>query len=494
MGLVSGIVGGIVVGALAGSPLQVSGPAAGLAVIVLEIVEDPTMGIEMLGVMVFVAGLVQIAAGYTNVGQVFRAVSPPVVRAMLSGIGVLIFASMFHVMVDAKGPGGGLANLITIPMLFTGEFNLGPLSGLLHHGGGEHAGPVVGTTNSPALLIGVVSLAILVGWNALKPKLPDWLGTVPAPLLAVIVATAMAWFAGSAVAYVEVPTDLGSFINPPKLSNFARLAEPAILGTTLAIAAIASAESLLCAVAVDKLHDGPRTNFDKELVAQGVGNSVAGLLGGLPVTGVIVRSTANVEAGGETRWSAILHGFWIVITVAALPWALAKIPVAALAAVLVYIGVKLMDFKAAYGIYQRSRADFFVFAVTVTAIVFANLLEGLLIGLALAILKLAWSFSRLEIDVAKNDEKNRIDVDLRGAATFVGLPKLARTLEALDPKAEVHIHLEHLSYIDHACFDLIRDWETQREQQGGTLVLEWDELHDVAEGSEPPKSNGAAAA
>jgi MFS superfamily sulfate permease-like transporter len=471
MGLLSGIVGGIVVGSLAGSPLQVSGPAAGLAVIVFDIVQNH--GLTTLGIVVLAAGLIQIVAGLLRVGQWFRAVAPAVLYAMLSGIGILIAASQFHVMVDDAPASSGVTNLLTIPAAI--------YKGVL---------PVDGSPHHLAAAVGLLTIVILVVWNLVRNRLPAFLAVLPAPLLAVGAGTGVAaWFA-LPINYVTVPESLASMISFPTLEGLLSLTEPAVLGSAVALACVASAESLLSAAAVDRLHQGVRTDFDRELVAQGVGNTVLGVLGGLPVTGVIVRSSANVQAGAQTRWSAVMHGIWLLVCVAALPFVLQAIPISALAAVLVYIGYKLVNIKVVKQLWARGRIEVAIYAVTVICIVATNLLEGLIIGLGLSILALAWRSSKLDVKVDEWGD-GRIDVDLHGAATFVSLPRLARKLEALDPTAEVHIHLEHLSYVDHACFELISEWELQREAAGGTLVLEWDELEHRGRGG---SASGPAAA
>lgn len=462
MGLVSGIIGGIVVGSLAGSPLQVSGPAAGLAVIVFDIIQQH--GLIALPPVVLLAGLIQVAAGMMRIGQWFRAVAPAVIYGMLAGIGVLIFASQFHVMVDDAPAGSGLMNLITIPQSI--------LKGVT---------PVEGTAHHLAAGIGLLTLIVLVAWNGIRPRLPTALGTLPAPLLAVGAATAAAAAYSLPIQYVIVPEGVDTLISFPELSAFSLLLQPSVLGAALALACIASAESLLCASAVDKLHSGVRTNFDRELLAQGVGNMAAGIFGGLPVTGVIVRSTANVEAGSTTRVSAVLHGIWLLIMVLALPNVLALIPVASLAAVLVYIGWKLVKPDVMRQLWSRSRAQFAIYAITVTSIVGTNLLEGLLIGLAVSVLHLAWTFSHLEVTTEPRPT-GEVDVTLHGAATFVRLPALANALEALPNHIEVHIHLESLRYIDHACLELISDWERQREASGGKLVMEWEAMEHRSKG------------
>ena len=482
MGIVSGIIGGIAVGYFAGSPLQVSGPAAGLVVIVYDIVQ--THGIIALGPILVLAGIIQMVAGKLKLGQWFRAVAPAVIYAMLTGIGVLIFASQFHVMVDDTPVSSGVANLFSIPQAIW-------------------KGLVVGedTTHHLAARIGVMALAILVIWNALKPKLPSFLKAVPAPLLAVAAGFGAAAYFELPINYVEVPDSMSGLINLPTLEGAAFLLKPSVLGSAIAVAVIASAEALLCAVAVDKLHDGPRSDLDQELFAQGLGNTISGLIGGLPITGVIVRSTANVESGAKTKWSAIMHAGWLLLAVGALPFVLERIPVASLAAVLVYIGYKLINVKIIQTLWTRGKGEAVIYIVTVSAIVATNLLEGLMIGIALAFLKLAWSFSHLDVEQSERaDDPGIVDLRLRGSGTFVGLPTLARALKKVPEGKEVHIHLEDVDYVDHACFELISDWRTQYELTEGEVVVELDTLHrrgtyrneqkqeaaDAANASKPP--------
>lgn len=455
MGLVSGIIGGIVVGSLAGSPLQVSGPAAGLVVIVYDIVQHHELG--GLSAAVLLAGVLQMAAGRLKLGQWFRAVAPAVIHAMLAGIGILIAASQFHVMVDDVPQSNGVLNLITIPQAVMK--GLSPADGSPHH---------------LAAAIGVTSLVILGGWDWLKTKLPSALRVIPAPLLAVAVATGAATAFALPINYVEVPSEISGLVRFPTLGDLSLLLQPAVLGSALALAMVASAESLLCAAAVDKLHDGVRSDLNRELFAQGAGNVVAGFLGALPITGVIVRSTANVQAGSTTRTSAVLHGFWLLLAIVAFPALLAKVPVASLAAVLVYIGYKLVNTQVIRDLAARGRAEIGIYVVTVAAIVATSLLEGLLVGVALSILKIAWTSSHLEVKV--EGVGPRRDVHLIGSATFVSLPVLMRALEGLPEAAEVHLHVLDLHHIDHACLEAIADWERQREPRGGTLVTEWAEL------------------
>lgn len=456
-GLLSGMIGGLVVGWLAGSPLQVSGPAAGLAVIVFDIIQ--THGIAALGPILAVAGVLQMLAGKLKLGQWFRAVAPAVIYAMLAGIGILIFASQFHVMVDDSPQSNGIINLVTIPQAVMK--GLTPADGSPHH---------------LAAAIGVLTLTVLVAWNAVRSHLPKVLATLPAPLLAVSLAVVAGRVFDLPIAYVEVPERLSDIIRIPTSTDWMVLLQPAILGSAFAMAIIASAEALLCAMAVDKLHDGPRGDLDQELFAQGAGNTLAGLIGGLPITGVIVRSTANVEAGAKTRWSAILHGIWLVLSVAALPWLLEAIPISSLAGILVYIGWKLVNPEVPRRLWHHDRGELAIYLVTVTAIVATNLLEGLLIGIALSVVKLAWAFSHLDVRTEKSPGEDHVDVYLSGNGTFVGLPTLARALDTVPNKKTVAIHIEEVDYVDHACFELLSDWRHEYESRGGQVEVEWDAL------------------
>jgi MFS superfamily sulfate permease-like transporter len=590
-GLVTGIVGGIIVGLLAGAPLQVSGPAAGLTVIVYQAIE--THGIEMLGLIVLIAGAIQIGAGAARLAQWFRAVSPAVIKGMLTGIGVLIFASQFHVMVDDKPKGSGLSNLASIPDAIGKGLGLPQLAsreerdfrtralkdlGELHRRQLElgvrvaeglhdhkqtgstpekteqrlhadqnaiaalaaeqseiarrlneltaqidefavdpehHLSAALGTSQAAqrslevaledlhaghtttaiasqqaaaaslsnvldslkshhiAALIGVCTIVLLLGWQGFAPRT---MKIIPAPLIAIVLATSATALLSLPVLYVEIPDKpLANLhiITPTLLSD---VPWAGVLQTALVVAVVASAETLLCAVAVDQLHTGPRTRFDRELAAQGFGNVVCGFLGALPMTGVIVRSAANVQAGARSRWSAVLHGVWLLIFVVWLSAILRLVPTAGLAAILVYTGYKLINPKTFKDLARYGKGEVFVYTATVVVIVAVDLLAGVLTGVVLSGLKLLYTFSHLKIRVTE-ESPHRINLSLEGAATFMRLPKLAETLEAVPSDAELHIDVSRLNYIDHACLDLITNWAKQHEASGGRLQVDWDSMH-----------------
>jgi MFS superfamily sulfate permease-like transporter len=413
-------------------------------------------GADAIGVIILFAGLIQLAAGTLKLGQWFRAVSPAVIHGMLAGIGILIFAAQFHVMLDGKPIGTGIQNLLGIPGAIMGAIKAGDS----HLSAGE---------------IGVLTIASIFAWASLAPKS---LKVIPAPLVGVLVGmAAAAIFQLDQIKYVTVPNNIWStviFPTPERLTAF--FSDYHMMIGAVAIAFIASAETLLCATAVDQMHSGPRTKYDRELTAQGIGNTICGALGVLPMTGVIVRSGANVEAGAKTRASAILHGIWLLLFASIVPWTLSYIPLSALAAVLVFTGYKLAYPKILPTLFKYGNAKVFIYAATIAMIVGTDLLKGVLTGVVLSLARVFYALSRLDISSEQVPGTDRVDLYLNGTATVVGLPKLAQALEALPTKSQVFVHTKDLDYIDHACLDLMTNWEKQHKATGGTLTIEWKQL------------------
>lgn len=448
-GLVTAIVGGLVAGRLSGCPLQVSGPAAGLAVIVYELIQEK--GVETLAVILVMAGLVQILAGALKLGQWFRAVSPAVINGMLAGIGILIFASQFHIMLDDKPRGSGLQNLISIPYSIW-----------------ECIQAVELTQTHLAGAVGLLTLVILLLWT----KMPKSLKVIPSALIAVVVSTAAAELLHLDISRVALPNQLTDMIHLPQLGKIDW--QPGLILNALALAFIASAETLLSATAVDRMHNGLRTKYDRELMSQGTGNILCGVLGSLPMTGVIVRSSTNVQAGAQTRRSAMFHGLWILLLILIFPSVVKLVPTASLAALLVYTGFKLVDTKAAKGLLSFGKSELAIYLATIATIVAEDLLTGVLCGVALSLIKLLYIFARL--DVRLDNINGAYTISLKGSATFLSLPKLATALEKVPVGCELHVHLEKLDYIDHACLDLLMNWEVQQKDKGGSLVIDWGSL------------------
>lgn len=356
LGLITGIVGGLVVGSLQGSPVSVSGPAAGLTVIVAGIVAEG--GVVLLSAVCVAAGVLQIGAGLARGGRWFQAVPPALMHGMLAGIGVLIVASQAHVMVDDEPAGHGAENLIRIPAALAAIFR----------GDARH---------TEAALIGLLTIAVLLIW---KRFAPGKLRLVPATLVGVGAATLVTNVAGLPIARVDIP---GAVFSAGQLVGWDTLALLRRLDTwnsAFGLAVVASAESLLCVGAIDRMAGGLQTDYDRELRAQGVGNTVCGLLGALPMTAVIVRSSTNLQAGGRTRASAILHGAWLLALVALAPWVLRSVATSSLAAVLVYTGWKLVDRTALAEFRRQGGSELVVYGVTLVAIVATDLLIGIIVG------------------------------------------------------------------------------------------------------------------
>ncbi|MFD9877932.1 SulP family inorganic anion transporter [[Kitasatospora] papulosa] len=438
LGLVTGIVGGIVTGLMRGSSLQVSGPAAGLTVLVFEAVQS--FGLPALGVIVLTTGLLQVGMGALRLGRWFRAISVSVVEGMLAGIGLVLIAGQLYAAAGVDAPLG-----------------TGKVTGI--------PGLLVDAVSSPAALtslaLGASTIALVVGWR----RMPKRVRAVPGALAAVVLATLATLVFDLPVETVRVQGLLDA-VQVPALSEFGGLATLSLLGTVAAFTLIASAESLFSAAAVDRLHDGPRTQYDKELMAQGTGNTVCGILGALPMTAVIVRSSANVQAGARTRASRVLHGVWLLLFAALLPSALALIPLPALAGILIHAGWKLIPLRSLVPLWREHRGEAMILVVTAVAIVTINMFEGVLIGLALSVAKAAWDASHIKLEVV-DSSPDGVRARLSGNATFLRLPKILDSLEALPDDRPVSLDLSGLHHLDHACRTALENW-AERHSSSGT--------------------------
>ncbi|MBX6768265.1 MAG: SulP family inorganic anion transporter [Actinomadura rubrobrunea] len=412
-----------------------------------SVTDDPTVGdapqagARTLGLLVLAAGLLQILLGLLRLGRWFRAISVAVVEGMLAGIGVTLIAGQVHAMAGLAAPDSGPAKIAGLPGLAADALTA----------------PGAAVASAVASAVGAGTIAVLAGWRLL----PGPVRAVPAPLAAVALATA-------AAAVFDLPVErlriqgLLEAIQPPALDQLSRLTDAALLGTIAAFTLICSAESLFSAAAVDRMHHGPRTDYDKELVAQGAGNTVCDALGALPMTAVIVRSSANVRAGARTKASRVLHGVWLLLFAAAFPSVLQAIPLAALAGVLVHAGWKLMPLAQLPRLWRAHRGEAVILVCTAAAVVALNLFEGVLLGLLLAVLKTAWETSHVRVDV-DDDGTGPIRVHLSGNATFLRLPAMLDTLEALPPDRRTELDLSGLRHLDHACRTALLTWaETSR--------------------------------
>ncbi|MBV1852765.1 SulP family inorganic anion transporter [Catellatospora tritici] len=435
-GLISAVVGGIVAGVLGGSVVQVSGPAAGLTLIVAQTVA--TFGWRGACAITVAAGLLQLLLGASRVARAALAVSPAVVHGMLAGVGAVIVLSQVHVLLGDAPQASALANLKALPRE------------LMHN-------------HTTAVLIGVLTLVVLALWRYV-PALPK---VIPAPLAAIVVGTATAVVTGWPVRRVEIPDDILSFEAGPQWPGGPLHAALAAVG---AIAMVASVESLLCAVAVDRMHSGPRVNLDRELCGQGAANMVAGALGGLPVAGVIVRSSTNVRAGARSRLSTVLHGVWILVLVVAAVPVIELIPLPALAALLVYTGVQMVNLTHAQQVHQHRETP--VYLLTLLSVVVLGLFEGVLIGMACALLLSAWRLTHATVRAYLDGQGWHVLVE--GSVTFLAVPRLSRELARIPAATVVSVEL-NADFMDHAAVTALHDWLVGHERGGGTVEVH--ELH-----------------
>jgi carbonic anhydrase len=434
-GLIAGVVGGVVVGLVGGAPLQVSGPAAGLAVMVFGFIQQ--FGLAATCVVVVVAGLLQMLMGGLKVARAALAISPAVIHGMLAGIGILIVLGQVHIVLGGSPQSSAWANIRELP---------GQLASL--HG--------------PAAILGLLTIGLLVLWQMLPA---GKLKAVPGQLVAVVGATAVAALWGAEVARVQLPENVfGSFQLPvlPEVGQWGALAVAAV-----SLAVVASAESLLCAVATDKMHTGPRANLDRELFAQGLGNTLSGLLGGMPISGVIVRSAANIGAGAKTRLSGTLHGVWLLLFVTLLGSVARLVPLTVLAGLLVMVGVKLVNTHHIRELTRRGEVP--VYFVTVAGVVGINLLAGIALGLLVAVLRLLWQLGNIRVDVRKRGETHEVHV--AGALTFVGVPRLSSELSKVPAGSTVSVDLS-LESMDHSGFEALASWCDTHRKTGGTVRME----------------------
>jgi MFS superfamily sulfate permease-like transporter len=432
-GLITAIVGGIIVGALGGSPLQVSGPAAGLTVVVAGLVSDFGWGVTCL--ITVAAGVLQVLLGLSRVARAALAISPVVVHAMLAGIGITIALQQAHVLLGGKSKSTAWHNLVGLP------------------------GQII-SAHRPGVLLGVLVIVILITWRWVPAKVRR----VPGPLVAIVAVTVISVVFPFHVRRIDLD---GSPLDAVQLPDLPHGNWGAVGVGVITVALIASVESLLSAVSVDRMHNGPRTDFDRELIGQGVANVVSGTIGGLPITGVIVRSSTNVNAGAKSRASAILHGVWILLFTVPFAELVEEIPTAALAGLLIVIGIQLL--KPAHIETAMKHGDLAVYVVTAVSVIFLNLLHGVMIGLALAIASTGWQVIRAKVEA--KPIRDQWQVNIEGAAcTFLALPRLTRVLASIPAGHKVSVTIS-VNYMDHAAHQAITDWQHQYEATGGRVRI-----------------------
>jgi carbonic anhydrase len=353
---------------------------------------------------------------------------------MLAGIGILIALAQFHVLLGHSPYSSGPLNILHI------------MDSLKH----LHWQP---------LAIGSLTIAIIVLWKKILPKID---AVLPGSLIAVVTTTLLAQYLHFDVQTVQIQTSSSLFKFQVSLPTLEQL--PQVVLSAFVLLLVASAESLLCAIATDKLHSGPRANLDKELIGQGLGNMTSSLLGGLPITGVIVRSAANIASGAQSRLSAILHSIWILIFVLLASSYISLIPLSALSGLLIYVGIKLVKIDQIK--HLKKYGDTSIYFATFFGVILFGLLNGILIGIALTIFKLLKDLGKLEFETATNETEYSIRI--KGALTFVAAPQAYAFLSKLPNAKKIRLDFE-LTHLDLTGLEIIRDWKAQYEKTGGRV-------------------------
>jgi MFS superfamily sulfate permease-like transporter len=463
-GIIAGIVGGLVVGALSGSQLGVSGPAAGLAVIVLSAI-TALGSFEAFLVAVVLAGVLQIAMGYARAGIIGYYFPSSVIKGMLAGIGLtIVLKQLPHAVGYDLTPEGAI--------------------GFAEAEGGNtfsSLGQMLAFIEPGAVLVACVALALLLLWE--RPAVKRFKGAVwiQGPLVAVLAGIALneafKLFAPSLALgpshLVQLPAadGIGGLFSLLTLPDFSQLANPAIYTTAVTLAVVASIETLLCVEATDKLDPRKRvTPTNRELKAQGVGNIVSGLIGGLPLTQVIVRSSANIQSGAQSKLSAILHGALLLAAVVTIPALLNRIPLAVLASILFVVGYKLAKPALIREIYAQGSHQFAPFAVTVVGILATDLLIGIGLGMAVAFFIILLNNYNNPFFVDR-DPTDAVRIELSEDVSFLNRAAVVRALAAIPAGSKVVIDASRSMNVDHDVYEMVKDFEQRAAAEGIDLTL-----------------------
>lgn len=466
-GLIAGIVGGVVVGAISKSPLGVSGPAAGLAAIVLAAID--TLGsFENLLAAVVIAGVIQIILAIVRAGIIGYYFPSSVIKGMLTAIGIIIILKQIpHFFGYDKDPEGD-EQFFQID----GENTFSEIINAINH------------INPGATLIGIISLLVLIFWANVLAKKGKLFEVVQGPLVVVAlgivyyIVTQDSSFYGISKEHlvnVPVPTSASDFVGQFTTPNFNKFTDPAVLLVGFTIALVASLETLLCVEATDKLDPLKRvTPTNRELLAQGAGNVISGLIGGLPITQVIVRSSANIQSGGKTKMSAILHGILLLLSVILVPFVLNMIPNSVLAAVLLIVGYKLAKPALFKTMWKEGWMQFVPFIVTVVAIVFSDLLIGIGLGLAVGILiTLIQSFQNSHFlhKEGSDDNPTKVKMTLAEEVTFFNKATILKELDALPRDTVLELDVTKTKFLDHDVIEILDDFAIKAKNRNIDIKL-----------------------
>lgn len=466
-GLIAGIIGGIVVGALSGSKIGVSGPAAGLAAIVLTSI-GTLGGFENFLVAVVLGGIIQLIFGLLRAGVIGYYFPSSVIKGMLTGIGIIIILKQIpHFIGYDADPEGDFAF-----MQVDGQNTFSEIITSLNF------------IKPGSALIGVIGLAILILWENVLAKKAKIFQVIQGPLVAVVVGIIFYMLTGSNqtlaispthLVSVPVPDDFSSFLSQFSFPNFAAITNPEVWVVAFTIALVASLETLLCVEATDKLDPHKNvTPTNRELLAQGTGNVISGLIGGLPITQVIVRSSANIQSGGRTKMSAIIHGFFLLISVILIPNLLNKIPLSVLAAILLVVGFKLAKPGLFKTMYNLGWKQFVPFMVTVLGIIFTDLLVGIGLGLLVGIIVILFKSYQNSHFLHKEGEdmhKGLVKMTLAEEVTFFNKGAILKELDRLPHDTNFELDVTNTKYLDNDIVEILDDFILKAEERNISIKL-----------------------
>lgn len=466
-GLIAGIVGGIIVGAISGSQVGVSGPAAGLAAIVLAAISS-LGGYENFLVAVVLGGVIQLLFGVLRGGIIGYYFPSSVIKGMLTGIGIIIVLKQIpHFFGYDEDPEGDFAFFQT-----DGENTFSEL------------GNIAGNVSEGATTIALIGMGILILWEAVLKNKGKFFQLVQGPLVAVVVGIIFYLLTQNSetlaiskehLVSVPVPDDFDSFMGQFTFPNFAVIGDPAIWVTGFTIALVASLETLLCVEATDKLDPHKRvTPTNRELFAQGTGNIVSGLIGGIPVTQVIVRSSANIQSGGQTKMSAIIHGFLLLFSVILIPNILNLIPLSVLAAILFLVGYKLAKPALFKQMWEKGWKQFVPFIITILGIVFGDLLIGIGLGLAVGIfVVLIKNYQNSHFLHIRKDEEvgNVVQMTLAEEVTFINKGAILKELNKLEKDSFLELDVRKTRYLDNDVIELLDDFRIQAQEKNINIKI-----------------------
>lgn len=468
-GLIAGIVGGIIVGAISGSQIGVSGPAAGLAVIVLAAINS--LGYEAFLVAVVLGGIIQLVFGLLKAGIIGYYFPSSVIKGMLTGIGIIIILKEIPYFFGFdKNPEGDFSFFqIDGENTFSEIFNT--ISGIIS-----------GNYSKSATIIAIIAMAILILWSNVLSKKGRFFQLVQGPLVAVVVGIVYYVMTKDSSLFLEsehlvavpVPDNFEAFKGQFNFPDFSAISKAEVWVTGFTIALVASLETLLCVEATDKLDPEKRvTPTNRELLAQGTGNMISGFIGGLPITQVIVRSSANIQSGGKTKASAILHGFLLLISVILIPRLLNMIPLSVLAAILFIVGYKLAKPSLFKKMFSLGWKQWVPFIVTVLVIVFKDLLWGIGIGLAVGIVViLIKSYQNSHfLHMEESSDGNKMKMTLAEEVTFFNKGAILKELDSIPENSYLELDVRKTRFLDNDIIEILEDFSEKAKNRNINIKL-----------------------